>query len=162
MPLPWPCRLLLFARLSLKPPSTGLVRHALVALFLELVLHPHRDGEVDIRLGDLVSEVDPIAGDHGVGRDAEDPARRAVQVQVSAEDRRWGKLVVVEVYVLRLVGAQILLEVRIGSAKERVRADRAVLVVGPSHSGPAVKMYSLMNGPLTGTEVVWPTPLVPK
>src|ERR1035437_10814418 len=55
-------------------------------LLLELVFQPDRNGEVGIRLRDLVPVVDAVARDDRVGSDAEDPARRAVQVNMATNN----------------------------------------------------------------------------
>jgi hypothetical protein len=81
-------------------PHRGCRRIGL-ALFLEFVLDAYGDGEVPVDYasgaggGGGVRGV--VAGEDGVGGDAEDPLRGAVQVHVAAEDGGRGDLVGIEV-----------------------------------------------------------------
>src|ERR1035441_7592302 len=54
-------------------------------LRLELVLHAHRDCEVDIELGGLGPVVDAVVGHHRVVCDAKNPVRRAIQVNMASD-----------------------------------------------------------------------------
>src|ERR1019366_8429547 len=85
-------------------------------LLLELVFQPDRNGEVDIGLRDLVPVVDAVARDDRVGSDAEDPARRAIQVNMATNNARQGELVIVETRHRGRLSKQILLEHPVHSA----------------------------------------------
>ncbi len=109
----------------------------------------------------MIPVVDAVAGVQSIGRDAEDPARGAVQVDVAADDGRGGYLVVEKAEIVGRMSAQFLLEVAIRSAKEGMDSSAPCLLCGPSHSGPAAKMYWLTNGPWMPRSLT-PAPLEPR
>src|ERR1017187_9633358 len=106
-------------------------------LLLELVFQPDRNGEVDIRLRDLVPIVGAVARNDCVGSDAEDPVRRAVQVNMATNNARQGELVIVETHHRGRLSKQIILEVPVYSAHQRMGNQRAMLVVRPEPFRPS-------------------------
>ena len=76
------------------------VANSLYRFFLNLYSTPTEKAEVPVvvRVGRRLAGVEAIAvaGKQRIGRDAEDPVLGAVQVDVAAEDRGRGNLVVVE------------------------------------------------------------------